>query len=60
MGEVLRGIWEVWGHISDGMGQGVASEVAVPTEHLTAGAALVRLVVRVGEEVRLEIRPLVE
>ena len=42
------------------MRQGVASEVAIAPEHLTAGATLVGLVVGVREQVCLEVGALVE
>ena len=45
---------------ADRMRHDVAAEVAVAPEHLLARRALVRLQVRVGEEMRLEVGSLVE
>lgn len=42
------------------MGQCVPSEVTVPAEHLATRRAFVRLVIRVREEVGLEVAALVE
>jgi len=38
------------GHVPDGVGEGVATKVAVPTEHLPTGATFVGLVVGVRQE----------
>ena len=47
-------------HITDHMGQGMTPEITVPPEHFAARRALVRLVVGVRQQVRLQIGTLIE
>ena len=47
-------------HLSKAMRQAVPAQVTVPTEHFAAVGAVVGLDVRVGQEVGLEVAPLVE
>lgn len=42
------------------MGQGMASQVTVTTEHFTAGIALIGFVICMRQEMRFQIGPLVE
>lgn len=47
-------------HVAYRVGQCVPPEVTVPAEHLTTGGTLVRLVVRMSEQVGLQVAALVK
>ena len=49
-----------WTLVVGVMGENVSSEITVPSEHFIARGAHVRFEVRVGQQMSLEIGPLVE